>query len=71
MIYKAVITEIRRRVVCVEADSQQAAHRRVSDAWNNCEVTLDDNDFDGVEFHIAGEIKMGDGKGLFKIERKD
>ena len=69
MIYKAVITEIRRRVVSVKADSPQAAHRRVSDAWNNCEVTLDDNDFDGVEFHVDGEIESN--KGLFKIERKD
>lgn len=69
MIYKAVITEIRRKVVSVEANSPQAVHRRVSDAWNNCEVTLDDNDFDGVEFHVFGEIESS--KGLFKIERKD
>jgi len=68
MIYKVVITEIQRRVVAVEADSPQAAHRRVSDAWNNCEVTLDDTDFDGVEFYVADEIKSSEG--LFKIERK-
>ena len=69
MFYKVAITETRRRVVSVDADSPQAAHRRVADAWQNCEVTLDDNDFDGVEFHVNGEIESSNG--LFKIERKD
>lgn len=68
MFYKVAITETRRRVVSVEADSPQAAHRRVSDAWQNCEVTLGNDNFDGVEFHVEGEIENS--KGLFKIERK-
>ena len=69
MFYNVAITETRRRVVSVEADSPQAAHRRVADAWQNCEVTLDNDDFDGVEFHVDGETESS--KGLFNVERKD
>lgn len=69
MLYKVAVTETRRRIVSVEANSAQAAHRRVADAWQNCEVMLDNEDFDGVEFHVDGEIENNNG--LFKIERKD
>ena len=67
--YKVAITETRRKFVTVDAASPQEAHRRVSDAWQNCEVSLSDNDFEGVEFYVAGEADNNDE--LFNVERKN
>ena len=69
MVYKVAVTETRRRIVAVEADSTAQAHDRVYDAWRNCEVQLDDTDFEGVEVYVIGEIENA--KGLLEIERKD
>lgn len=69
MIYKVAVTETRRRFVAVDAETPQEAYRRVSDAWQNCEVALSDNDFEGVEFFVAGEIDPNEN--LFNVERKN
>ena len=69
MYFKVAITETRRRYVCVNANTPQEAHRRVTDAWNNCEVTLNDNDFDGIECYVIGE--MDNDESLYNIERKN
>lgn len=69
MIYRVAITETKRRLVAVEANTQTEAHRRVTDAWHNGEVMLDENDFEGIEVYVLGEKE--DGENLFKVERKD
>ena len=67
MIYKVSVVEVYRTVVTVEADSEQAAHQRVSDAWANTEFCLGPEDSDGVEFHILGEA---DGTEVTSVDRK-
>ena len=69
MIYRVDVTETRRRSVAVEASSPSEARSRVSDAWHKCEVVLENEDFDGVEFHVSGEIDAIIGKQ--EVERKD
>lgn len=54
-IYKVVITETLQKTVIVEAGSEREAHRRAEDAWRNSEYSLDENNFQGVEFHVCGE----------------
>ena len=69
--YKVLITETLQKAVIVGAESEQEAHRRVSDAWKNAEYTLGADDFQGVEFHVLGEADGDDGeKVLDRIERK-
>ena len=53
--YKVLITETLQKAVIVGAESEQEAHRRVSDAWKNAEYILDADSFQGVEFHVIGE----------------
>lgn len=65
--YKVAVTELLRRVVAVEAASEEEAHQRASDAWSNGEIILDGRDFEGTEFHVLGEAG---GEELEKIERK-
>lgn len=69
MLYKVYVTETHQRIVAVDADSPSAAYQRVSDAWHNSELTLNDNDFEGLEVYVAGEATEDDH--LFKVERKD
>lgn len=65
MKYKVAVTEVYRLIVTVDAQSEEEAHRRVSDAWNNTEMILDQDAFEGVEFHVLGEGVEGE-----KIDRK-
>ena len=58
--YKVLITETLQKAVIVGAESEQEAHRRVSDAWKNAEYTLGADDFQGVEFHIESKGGGGD-----------
>ena len=61
-VYKVAVTEIYRKVVSVEANSESEAHQRAWDAWNNTEIILDMNDFDGAEMHVldAGHEVSGE-----------
>ena len=69
--YKVLITETLQKTVIVEAESEQEAHRRVSDAWKNSEYILDADSFQGVEFHVAGEEDGDlDDKDIDRIESK-
>jgi hypothetical protein len=54
--YRVLITETLQRTVVVGAKSAHAAHRRAEDAWKNAEYLLDAGCFQGVEFHVLGEI---------------
>ena len=65
--YKVLITETLQKAVIVGAESEQEAHRRVSDAWKNAEYILDADSFQGVEFHVIGEA---DDKDIDRIESK-
>ena len=69
--YKVLITETLQKAVIVGAESEQEAHRRVSDAWKNAEYTLGTDDFQGVEFHVLSEADgvLGD-KDIDRIESK-
>ena len=68
MIYKVMVTEPRQRSVAVEANGPSEARQRVDDAWHNFEFELDNNDFEGVEFYVAGELR--DVTNILKVERK-
>ena len=61
MIYRVAVTEIFRKVVSVEARSEREAHQRAWDAWNNTEIILSMNDFDGAEMSVLGEGHETDG----------
>ena len=54
-VYRVAVTEIYRKVVSVEALSEREAHQRVWDAWNNTEIILDIDDFEGAEMHVMDE----------------
>ncbi|MBQ4432108.1 MAG: DpnD/PcfM family protein [Synergistaceae bacterium] len=62
MIYRVAVTEIYRKVVSVEARSEREAHQRAWDAWNNTEIILSMNDFDGAEMSVLGEGHETDGE---------
>ena len=69
--YKVLITETLQKTVLVEAETEQEAHRRVSDAWKNSEYILDADSFQGVEFHVTGEADGDSGeKDLDRVESK-
>lgn len=68
MLYKVAITETRRRVVTVEARSPSEAHQRITDAWRNGEVILQDDDFEGIEVYVSGTTNTGNKQ---VIEGKD
>jgi len=69
--YKVLITETLQKTVLVEAETEQEAHRRVSDAWKNSEYILDADSFQGVEFHVTGEADGDSGeKKLDRVESK-
>ena len=69
--YKVLITETLQKMVLVEAETEQEAHRRVSDAWKNAEYILDADSFQGVEFHVTGEADGDSGeKDLDRVESK-
>ena len=53
--YRVAMTEIYRKVVSVEAHNEREAHQRAWDAWNNTEIILDMEDFEGAEMHVLGE----------------
>ncbi|MBR1685439.1 MAG: DpnD/PcfM family protein [Clostridia bacterium] len=69
--YKVLITETLQKTVIVEAENEQEAHRRISDAWKNSEYILDADSFQGVEFHVMGEAGEDEtGKDVERVERK-
>ena len=71
--FKVAVTELLRRTVLVEAESEAEARRRAEDAWKNGEILLGDRDFEGTEYFVLGETNSGDEseKHLERIEPKD
>ena len=68
MVYKVAITEIKRRIVAVAAETETEAKTRTSDAWRTGELMLDENDFEGFEVYVMGEADPNEK--LFMVERK-
>ncbi len=69
--YKVLITETRQKMVLVRAGSEREAHRRAEDAWKNAEYILGEDAFQGVEFHVLGEMEDGVAeKNLERVEQK-
>ena len=68
MIYKVAVTETKRRIVAVDANTETEAKTRTSDAWRTGELLLDENDFDGFEVYVMGEVDPDEK--LFRVERK-
>lgn len=60
--YRVAIVETLRRVVTVEAEDENDAHQRISDAWHNADYILTADDFDGAEFHVLDEAENSDGE---------
>lgn len=54
-IYKVAVMEVYRKVVSVQANNEREAHQRAWDAWNNTEIILDLNDFEGAEMEVLSE----------------
>ena len=70
--YRVLITETHQKTVIVEATSESEAHRRAEDAWKNAEYILDEENFQGVEFHVLGESDGEEAdKHVGRIEAKD
>ena len=60
-IYKVAVMEIYRKVVSIQANNETEAHQRAWDAWQNTEIILDENNFDGVEMSVLSEGKEIEG----------
>ena len=70
--YRVAVTELLRRTVVVEAESEREAARRAEDAWKNGEILLGDRDFEGTEYSVLGESQGDEAeKDLERIEPKD
>lgn len=69
--YEVVVTELRRKVVLVDASNETKAHQRVSDAWYNGEYLLTEKDFDGAEFHVLGEHDGNTKQNFLHVEGKE
>lgn len=54
-IYRVAVMEIYRKVVSVQANNECEAHQRARDAWNNTEIILNPDDFEGVEMSVLSE----------------
>lgn len=53
--YRVAVTEIYRKVVSVPARNRREAHQRAWDMWNNTEILLDFEDFEGAEMYVLGD----------------
>ena len=60
-IYKVAVMEVYRKVVSIQANNEAEAHQRARDAWNNTEIILTEEDFEGVEMSVLSESKEPDG----------
>ena len=70
--YRVLVTETLQKTVIVEASSEEEAHRRAEDAWANTEYILDEDDFQGAEFYVLGEMDGTDAsEGMERVAGKD
>ena len=70
--FKVAVTELLRKTVLVEAETESEARRRAEDAWRNGEILLGDRDFEGTEYFVLGESASDESeKQLERIDPKD
>lgn len=63
--YRVAATEVYRKIITVRAASERDAHQRSWDGWNNGEIILTEDDFDGAEFYVMPG--GGDGEKMEKL----
>ena len=69
---KVAVTELLRKTILVEAETESVARRRAEDAWRNGEILLGDRDFEGTEYFVLGESADDESeKQLERIDPKD
>lgn len=54
-IYKVSVMEVYRKVVSIQANNEREAYQRACDAWQNTEIILNEDNFDGVEISVLSE----------------
>ena len=70
--FRVAVTELYRKCVLVEADTENEALRRTEDAWRNSEIILNERNFEGSEYYVLGEGSGDESeKSLERIEAKD
>ena len=53
--YYVSVTEHLNKVVSVDAESEEEAVNAVQDAYNNCEIVLDSDDFIGEQVQVESD----------------
>lgn len=53
--YYVSVTETLNKVVSVDAESEAEAVSAVNDAYNNCEIVLDSDDFIGEQVQVESD----------------
>ena len=53
--YYVSVTETLNKVVSVDAESEDEAVSAVNDAYNNCEIVLDSDDFIGEQVQVESD----------------
>lgn len=51
-VYHITVIETLKKKVIVQADSEEDALTKVEEAYNKCEIILDENDFTDVKFKV-------------------
>ena len=68
MKYLVRVTETLSQTFIVEADNEMDAESKMHNAYNNSEVVLDYDDFDGHDIEVLREATDGDKKFYNKLE---
>lgn len=57
MKYYITVIETLKKKVIVQAESEEDALAKVEDAYNKCDIILDENDFTDVKFKVKKVIE--------------
>ena len=55
--YVTIIETLKKRVEVEHAESEDEALEKVREAYNKCDIILDENDFTDVKFKVKKTIK--------------
>lgn len=69
--YRVLVTETYQKAIIVRARNESEAHRRASDAWQNGEYCMGDNDFEGTEFYVQEKADDAENGDLIVIDKKE
>lgn len=56
-VYHITVIETLKKKVIVQAESEEDALAKVEDAYNKCDIILDENDFTDVKFKVKKVIE--------------